>query len=181
MAEGQFIIIEGWDVEFVPPTTPLVEEALERGVERDVNGVPTFVFTAEHLAAICLQVGRAKDHDRVMRFVDAEVLDEEMFEAILSRHGLMDKWHQFQNTYFSEADFSGAESALKAAIAQGTLSADQIESARDSLASAETAVAIAVASAAKEKRNAELAAINRAEEQQFCIHAILHSRKELPE
>ena len=34
-----------------------------------------------------------------MRFVDAEVLDEEMFEAILSRHGLMDKWHQFQNTY----------------------------------------------------------------------------------
>ena len=48
-AEGQFIIIEGWAVEFVPPATPLVEEALERGVERDVNGVPSFVFTAEHL------------------------------------------------------------------------------------------------------------------------------------
>ncbi len=45
MAEGQFIIIEGWDVEFVPPTTPLVEEALERGVERDFNGVPTFLFS----------------------------------------------------------------------------------------------------------------------------------------
>lgn len=97
-------------------------------MERDVNGVSTFVFTAEHLAAICLQVGRAKDHDRV-----------------------------------------------------STLSADQIESARDSLASAETAVAIAVASAAKENRNAELAAINRAEEQQFCMHAILHPGKELPE
>ena len=40
MAEGQFIIIEGWDVEFVPPTTPLVEEALERGVERDVMVSP---------------------------------------------------------------------------------------------------------------------------------------------
>ena len=28
-----------------------------------------------HLAAICLQVGRARDHDRVMRFIEAGVLD----------------------------------------------------------------------------------------------------------
>jgi hypothetical protein len=97
--EGQFIIIEGWAVEFLPPGTPLVEEALARAVERDVNGVATRVFTAEHLAAISLQVGRARDHDRVSRFVEAGVLDAGEFEAILERHDLIGKWRKFQHDY----------------------------------------------------------------------------------
>jgi hypothetical protein len=94
--QGQHIIIEGWAVEFVPPATPLVEEALAEAVERDVNGVATRVFTAEHLAAICLQVGRARDYDRVSRFIEEGVLDAEKFEAILGRHGLVEKWRKFQ-------------------------------------------------------------------------------------
>ena len=98
-ASGQFILIEGWAVEFVPPATPLVEEALARTVWRDVNGVSTRVFTAEHLAAICLQVGRAKDHDRVVRFLEAEVIDAAEFESILQRHDLMPQWQKFQTTY----------------------------------------------------------------------------------
>ena len=97
--QGQFIIIENWAVEFVPPGTPLVEEALTEAVERDVNGVATRVFTAEHLAAICLQVGRAKDHDRVSRFVEQGALDAEKFEAILRRHGLLEQWRKFQHNY----------------------------------------------------------------------------------
>ena len=97
--DGQFIIIEGWAVEFVPPGTPLVEEALEHAVERDVNGVATRVFTAEHLAAISLQVGRAKDHDRVIRFIEAGVLDAQVFEAILVRHDLMSRWLKFQHDF----------------------------------------------------------------------------------
>ncbi len=99
--QGQFIVIEGWAVVFVPPGTPLVEEALAQAVERDVNGVLARVFTAEHLAAICLEVGRPKDHDRVIRFVEAGVLDAAVFEAILERHHLMDKWQKFQQTYLN--------------------------------------------------------------------------------
>jgi hypothetical protein len=97
--QGQFILIEGWAVEFVPPGTPLVEEALEKAVQRDVNGVITRVFTAEHLAAICLQVGRAKDHDRVMRFLEVGVLDASRFESILQSHNLNDTWNRFQKTH----------------------------------------------------------------------------------
>jgi hypothetical protein len=77
----------------------MAEEALEQAMERDVNGIITRVFAAEHLAAICLQVGRPKDHDRMIRFVEAGVLDAEVFEAILRRHALMEKWHLFQTTY----------------------------------------------------------------------------------
>lgn len=97
--QGQFIIIEGWAVEFVPPGTPLVEEALAEAVERDVDGVSTRVFAAEHLAAICLQVGRAKDHDRVLRFLEAGVLDADRFETILQKHELNDTWTRFQKTH----------------------------------------------------------------------------------
>ena len=96
---GQFITIEGWAVEFLPPLTPLVEEALQQAVERDVSGVMTRVFTAEHLAAICLQVGRPKDHDRVIRFVEAGALDAAAFDAILQRHELATQWQNFQHTY----------------------------------------------------------------------------------
>ena len=96
---GQHIVIEGWAVEFVPPGTPLVEEALAQAVERDVNGVATRVFTAEHLAAICLQVGRPKDHDRVLRFIEQGALDAGTFDAILRRHGLLEKWRDFQQRY----------------------------------------------------------------------------------
>ena len=96
---GRPIVIEGWAVDFIPPATPLVEEALSEAVARDVNGVATRVFTAEHLAAICLQVGRTKDHDRVSRFIEQEVLDAEKFEPILRRHGLLEKWRKFQQEH----------------------------------------------------------------------------------
>ena len=98
-ASGQFIMIEGWAVEFVPPASLLVEEALLRAVRRDVNGVSTRVFTAEHLAAICLQVGRAKDYDRVVRFLEAEVIDANVFTDVLRRHDLMPQWQKFQTVY----------------------------------------------------------------------------------
>ena len=97
--DGQFIVIENWAVEFIPPGTPLVEEALATAVERDVNSVATRVFSAEHLAAISLQVGRAKDHDRISRFIEQGALDSERFEGIIRRHGLLERWNDFQQRY----------------------------------------------------------------------------------
>jgi hypothetical protein len=92
---GQHIEMEGWLVEFVPPGTPLVEEALAQAVTREVSGVPVRVFTAEHLAAISLQVGRDRDHDRITRFLQQEVLQTEKLDGILQRHHLLEKWRQF--------------------------------------------------------------------------------------
>jgi hypothetical protein len=50
-AEGEYLIIAGWPVQFLPPTGPLAEEALAKAAVHDVAGVPARVFTAEHLAA----------------------------------------------------------------------------------------------------------------------------------
>jgi hypothetical protein len=58
--EGQHIVIAGWPVQFLPAGTPLLQEALEKAIERDLDGTPTRVFTAEHIAAIALETGGQK-------------------------------------------------------------------------------------------------------------------------
>src|SRR5437899_1536373 len=44
--EGEYIVIAGWPVQFLPAAIPLVEEALAQAVERDVAGMSARVFTA---------------------------------------------------------------------------------------------------------------------------------------
>lgn len=64
-----------------------------------MEGEPTRVFTAEHLAALALQTGRAKDKARLLQFVELGALDSNRFEAILKRHGLLEKWSQFERQF----------------------------------------------------------------------------------
>ena len=81
------------------PTSPLVEEALDEAATVDVEGTPARVFTAEHLAAIALQTGRAKDKARLLQFVEAGALEPKRFQAILARHGLAGRWREFERTF----------------------------------------------------------------------------------
>ena len=90
--DGEYMVIAGWPVQFLPPTSKLVEEALREAVVHDVAGVPVRVFTAEHLAAIALQTGRARDKTRLLQFVEAGAIDLTRFEEIISRHDLQTKW-----------------------------------------------------------------------------------------
>lgn len=100
--EGEYVVIAGWPVQFLPPTGPLVEEALAEAMTIPVAETPARVFTAEHLAAIALQVGRAKDKARLLQFVEAGVLDPERFQAILGRHRLTGAWELFGRQFLSE-------------------------------------------------------------------------------
>lgn len=97
--QGEYIVISGWPVQFFPPASPLVEEALAQAVEKDVAGTPVRVFTAEHLAAVTLQTGRAKDKARLLQFVEAGVLDPARFQAVLTRHGLVAAWKRFEQQF----------------------------------------------------------------------------------
>ncbi len=73
----------------------------EQAVETEVEGVRTRVMTAEHLVAIALQVGRAKDQARIVQFVESGVLDPNKLEEILARHSLLEKWERIRIKYFN--------------------------------------------------------------------------------
>jgi len=100
--EGEYIIIAGWPVQFLPAANPLVEEALAQAVEKDVAGTTARVFTAEHLAAIALQTGRAKDKARLLQFLETGALDSARFQNIVSRHGLLEAWKRFQTQFLDD-------------------------------------------------------------------------------
>lgn len=100
--EGEYMVISGWPVQFLPPTGPLVEDALTEALRRDVEGTEVHVFTAEHLAAIALEKGPAKDKARLLQFIEEGAIDAERFQQILSRHGLIDRWRQFEQRFLEQ-------------------------------------------------------------------------------
>jgi hypothetical protein len=94
--EKEHIVIEGWPVQFLPASDALDEEALQRAVETEVEGLRTRVISAEHLTAMALRTGRAKDFARIVQFVENGVLDPGKLDLILKRHGLLEKWERFE-------------------------------------------------------------------------------------
>jgi len=100
--EGEYVVIAGWPVQFLPPTGPLVEEALAEAITVNVGETPARVFTAEHLAAIALQVGRAKDKARLLQFIEAGVLDSDRLQGILTRHHLGEAWQRFARQFLAD-------------------------------------------------------------------------------
>jgi len=98
-AEGDAIQTEGWPVQFLPAGQPLVAEAVREAVTREADGLTTRVMTAEHLMAIALQTGRAKDHARLVMFVEAGVADMDRLRDILARHSLLDAWAKFEKRF----------------------------------------------------------------------------------
>ena len=94
-AEQEYIIVEGWPVQFLPPDGPLAQEALDHAIDTTVEGVKTRVMTAEHLVALALKTSRAKDFARILQFIEAGVLETNRLNQILERHHLVDKWQRF--------------------------------------------------------------------------------------
>src|SRR5262249_15576563 len=90
--KGEHVEIEGIPVQFLPPTSKLVEEALERALDKEFGGVPTRVFDYEHLLAIMVETGRAKDKARIVEALESRQPDQPKLQDILGRHKLLDKW-----------------------------------------------------------------------------------------
>ena len=101
---GEYIVIGGWPVQFLPPSDALAEEALTSAIQTEVDGLPTWVMAAEYLVALALQLGRAKDHARIVQFNESGILAYDQLEDIIQRHGLTEKWTRFKSRFMSEND-----------------------------------------------------------------------------
>jgi len=100
--EKEHIVIGDWPVQFLPPSNDLEREALAGAVETEVEGVKTWVMTAEHLVAIALNTARPKDHARILQFLEQKVVNADKLNHILIGHGLVLKWNRFQDRYLDK-------------------------------------------------------------------------------
>jgi len=96
--QGEYIVVGGWPVQFLPACDELDQEAVEEAVTTTVEGVTTRVMSAEHLLAIALRTGRSKDHLRISQLLRQEAVDLDRLGKILERHGLSSKWRVVKAT-----------------------------------------------------------------------------------
>lgn len=99
VVKHEHLVVGGWPVQFLPPSDPLEIEAVEKALTAKVEDVSTWVMSAEHLVAIALKTGRAKDHIRILQFIDQDAVDLPKLEELLERHALTAKWQQFKTKY----------------------------------------------------------------------------------
>jgi len=102
--EREYISVGDWPVQFLVPATPLELEAIAQARETDVEEVRTWVMTAEHLVAIALQTGRAKDHARIVQFLEQGAVNRDRLNEVLARFGLLRRWEQFERKYLAGSD-----------------------------------------------------------------------------
>jgi hypothetical protein len=97
--EDEYIVVSDWPVQFLPPSNDLEREAVEQAVSTDVDGVTTRVMSAEHLVAIALNTGRAKDYSRILQFLEQKAVDQRKLKDTVDRHGLSAKWELFERRF----------------------------------------------------------------------------------
>jgi hypothetical protein len=96
---GEYVVLEGWQVQFLPAGDVLYREALDESLETKIGDIRTRVMTPEHLMAIALRLGRAKDLIRLKLFVELKAYEAGKLNQILERHKLFEKWKQFNEKY----------------------------------------------------------------------------------
>jgi hypothetical protein len=93
--EGECVVIEGIPVQFLPAYNLLLQEALLEARQMSYQSTSTRVLRVEHLTAICVQTGRAKDRERVRLLLAQATMDHAYLADILRRHNLEGTWKEW--------------------------------------------------------------------------------------
>ena len=94
----EHLVLEGTLLQVIPVFDGLTEEAVRQGLERKVGQTSTRVMRAEHLVAIALKTGRAKDQARTAQLLEQAPLDKALLTNILERHQLTEQWKKFKTS-----------------------------------------------------------------------------------
>jgi len=94
--EQEQVIIAGVPVQFLPVYNVLLDEAVKKARLVNYQGTKTRIMTIEHLLAIMLQTGRAKDRERFLKALDEAKIDKVRLSRILKRNGLEGKYREWK-------------------------------------------------------------------------------------
>lgn len=93
--DHEFVNIHGWLVQFVEAShSQLWTEAIENADTIKIDGFDAKVIDKEHLVAMWLFAGRAKDFQKITMFWEADFLDQVKLSFILEKHDLTAKWNK---------------------------------------------------------------------------------------
>ncbi len=89
--DHEFVNVHGWLVRFVEANpSRLWTEAIENADTIKIDNLNASLIGKEHLVAVWLFAGRAKDSQKIAMFREADFLDEVKLFDILERHDLID-------------------------------------------------------------------------------------------
>ncbi len=94
--EREHLWLAGTLVRLIPAYDALTEEAVREAVEKTVGQTSTRVMRVEHLIAIALKTGRAKDYARVALLLEEAEVDAARLRDIVVRHQLQDRWEKYK-------------------------------------------------------------------------------------
>jgi len=94
--EREHLWLAGTLVQLIPAYDALTEEAVREAVEKTVGQVKTRVMRVEHLIAIALKTGRAKDHARIALLLEEADVNQARLQEILGRHDLQSRWEKIK-------------------------------------------------------------------------------------
>lgn len=88
---GEHVLIHGTPVQFLVSPNELADEAIESAVTRELDGVPFWVMSPEHLCALWLQAGGAKRRERVAMLRQSGVVDEKKLKSLLRKYRIAER------------------------------------------------------------------------------------------
>lgn len=100
--EGDAIRVGPWPVQFIPAHDSLTRDAMAHAETADFEGVPVRVVRADYLAVMALNVGRAKDHLRVLALLEAQSVHPEKLAVLATKYGLAEKWAAFERRFLND-------------------------------------------------------------------------------
>jgi hypothetical protein len=93
--DHEFVNIHGWLVQFVEAShSDLWTEAVGNADIVKIDDANAPLIDKEHLVAMWLYAGRAKDYQKIAMFWEAEFLNEAKLFGILEKHNLTAKWNK---------------------------------------------------------------------------------------
>jgi len=101
-SRAESLVIEGFPVQFIPAYNDLVREAVEKAATLKYREAEAKVVTAEYLAVIALQTGRAKDRERVIRLLADAVIDRAVLDRILGSFNLIGEFKKLEKQIHEE-------------------------------------------------------------------------------
>lgn len=94
--EREHLWLAGTLVQLIPAYDALTEEAVREAVEKKVGETKTRVMRVEHLIAVALKTGRAKDFARITLLLEQAEVDATHLQEIVTRYQLQDRWEKYK-------------------------------------------------------------------------------------